>query len=232
MEVIALLEVETIAEAASANEQAVAESKELPKPPVPSATGNLHITVFKHDLIDAVVDLLDDRVNAPAGIELAIGNVSDTSIATAIFEAVFYDGQGNILETVKHREVDLPSGTSRAILIKSLQYESNQVQSYAVRLLRTSTVDVEKVQFRRHAINTTKAGDAVIQGIVKNICNVKVDAAIIVTFYDTDKETIGTRAVVLKDIEPGTVRQYELKFKPQAGDLVGGYGVAIGEIAT
>ena len=232
MEVLALSDVEIPTQPASSQEQAVEEAKEPPKAPAPSATGNAQVAVLKHDLVDAVIDPQDNSRRFPAGVELAISNDSDTTIATAVFEALFYDHEGNILDTVKHREVDLRPNRSRGILISSLQYEYEKVKSYDVRLTRTTTADVEKVQLRKHDLWTTETGEEEISGIVKNISEVKTDAAVVITFYDANRENIGTKVVVLKDIEPDTFRQYDLRFKPQEGDTVGSYGLAIGEIAA
>ncbi|MBI4789156.1 MAG: hypothetical protein HY782_19160 [Chloroflexi bacterium] len=227
---INLSDVETPPESVSSQDQVIELAKELPKPPEPSATGNAQITVFKHALVDALSDPQDNSKKSPASVELAIGNVSDTAIAAAVFEALFYDGEGNILDSVRHREVDLPPGRSRAILIKSLQYESEKVASYAVRLVRATTTEFEKVQLRRQDTWTTETGEEAIHGIVRNVSAVKTDAAVVVTFYDVNKENIGTKVVLLRDIEPDMIRQYDLVFKPQEGDTVASYSFAIGDI--
>jgi hypothetical protein len=164
----------------------------------------------------------------PTGVELAIRNVSDSTIATAVFEAVFYDQEGNILDTVKHREIDLKPDTSRAIHITSSINEIDKVKSYGVRIIRTTTADVEKVQLRRHEMRTTEAGEEEISGTVKNISEVKTDAALVATFYDPKKENIGTKVLVLRDIEPNTIRQFDFKFKPQEGDIVRSYSLNVG----
>lgn len=218
------------AEPVAAQEQAVDGAKEPSNAPASTATGNAHIAIFKHELIDAVFDSQDSRRNSPAGIELAIGNVSDTAIATALFEAVFRDNAGNVLDRVKHKEVDLPPNTSRSIVINSLQYELGVVKSYAVRLIRTSRADIEKVQLRRQDIRTAETGEETIHGIVKNISEDKTDAAVVVSFYDAGREILGTRVVLLRGIEPGAICQYDVRFKPQDGETVAGCGFAIGEL--
>jgi hypothetical protein len=210
-------------------EQAVEEAKEPPKTPVPTATGNEKITILKHSPSGAYGGW-DQRSSAPTGVELAIRNVSDSTIATAVFEAVFYDKEGNIVDTAKHREIDWKPDTSRAIHIASSIYEYDKVKSYDVRIIRTTTADVEKVQLCRHAIRTTETGEEEIRGIVKNISEVKTDAALVATFYDPKKENIGTKVIILRDIEPNTIRQFDFKFKPQEGDIVRTYSLNVGEI--
>jgi hypothetical protein len=193
--------------------------------PEPVATGNERIAILKHSLIEASAD---DRQQT--GVELAIRNVSDSTIAAAIFEAIFYDIEGNIVDTVKHREIDLRPETSRGVLINTSIPESYKVKSYSVKITRMTTTDVEKVQLRRHEIRTNEAGEEEVRGVVKNISDVKTDAALVANFYDPKKENIGTRVIILRGIEPDTIRQFHFIFKPQAGDIVRTYTLNIGEI--
>jgi hypothetical protein len=200
----------------------VEESKAPPKTPAPTATGNEKIEILKHHLSET--DLGSDGTpRARPGVELAIRNVSESTIATAVFEAVFYDEEGNIVDQVKHEEITLEPETSRAILIACPPHQYDLVKSYDARVVRTTTADVEKVQLRRHETWTTETGEEEIKGIVKNISQVKTDAAVIATFYDANEENIGTQVVVLRDIEPNTIRQYGLSFRPQEGDVVSRY---------
>ena len=224
---------ETPTEAALSKEQAVEEAKESPKTPAPTATGNEKIKILKHSLSETDMARYDEYTSGeeyPVSVELAIRNVSDSTIATTVFEAVFYDKEGNIADTVKHREFCLQPNTSRAINITSSKLERDNVKNYDVRVVRTTTADVEKVQLRRHE-RTTETGEEEIRGIVKNISEVKTDAALVATFYDPKEENIGTKVLVLRDIEPDTIRQFDLKFKPQEGDRVKTYSLTIGEIA-
>lgn len=198
--------------------------------PAPSATGDARLAILKHAL-----SLKDTTVEhpTPAGVELAIRNTSDADIATIVFETTFYDRAGTIVDTVKHREVELASQTSRALRINSTipLTESNRVNSYKVQVIRTTTAEQEPVQIRRHELRTTQAGEHV-WGIVKNIGEVKTDAAVVWSFYDPNKEIIGTNVVILRGIEPKTIRPYDFTFKPQDGETVRTYSIAVGKIAA
>jgi hypothetical protein len=154
---------------------------------------------------------------------------SESTIATAMVETIFYDKRGTVLDTVKQRNC-LGTGSKRAIHIPCAPYDYDKIKSYDVRITRMTTTEVEKVQLRRHDIRTTEAGEE-ITGIVKNISKVKTDSAVVATFFDEKGENIGTRVVVLRDIEPDAIRQYELKFKPQDGDSVRTYVIEVGELA-
>lgn len=211
-------------------EKPVEEVKEAPKAPAPTATGNEQITILKHKISRTEDDFLYGGGVSSTNIELAIRNVSDSNIASAVFEAAFYDVEGNIVDTVEHKEIDLKTDTSRAISISYTGPKYNEVKSYDVRIIRTTTADVEKVQLRRYEVRTTETGEEEIRGIVKNISEVKTDAALVATFYDFNKENIGTNVLILRDIEPNTVREFDFKFKPQEGDVVRSCTINIGEV--
>ena len=121
--------------------------------------------------------------------------------------------------------------TSRAIQITCSRHKYERVKSYDVRIVRTTTADVERVQFVRHEIGTTADREEEITGIVKNISEVKTDAAVVANFYDLEEENVGTRVVLVRDIEPKTVRKFDLRFRPQEGEVVRSYTLRIGEIA-
>lgn len=170
-----------------------------------------------------------DNSRFPASIDLAIRNESGTAIASAVFEASFFDLEGSVRDTVRQKVIDLAPNTGRGFAIASLKFDESIV-GYRVRLIRANTSDVEKVQVRRHNIRTTETGDEEVSGMVKNLGSVAADAAVVVSFFDAAKENIGTKAVVLTAIEPGSTRQYFLTFRPQEGDKVSSFSVSVGEI--
>lgn len=209
------------------DEKPVTEVKEAPKAPKPTATGNEKISILKHGIY---IKAKERGEVEKAGVELTIRNVSDSTIGTAVFEAVFYDIEGNTLDTVEHKTTELRPNTSRAIRINSTILEYGKIKSYDVRIVRTTTTDVEKVQLRRHERRKTETGEEEISGTVKNISGVKTDAALVANFYNPAKENIGTKVIILRDIEPNNIRQFALKYKPQEGDRVLKYDLTIGEI--
>lgn len=199
------------------------------KLPVPTATGNDKVAVLNHHLSE-IQTSADGVHRSPPGLELAIRNVSTSTIASMMFEAVLFDQSGNILETIKHKEIALEPDRSRAIQIPCSYYDHERVRSYVVRVIRTTSADVEKVQLRRHSGNTSETGEEEITGVVKNLSHTRTDAAIVATFYDKE-EHIGTKVLVLKDLEPEATRQYQIRFKPQEGDRVSRYTLEVGELA-
>ncbi len=132
-----------------------------------TAIGNEDIIIMKHGFSE-----VDTNRITEIGIDLAIRNVSSNTIASAVFEAVIYDEYQNIRNVVKHTEIELLPKTSRAIRINTLIPQSDKVTSYDIRIVRTKTIDDEKVQFRRYEIKTNEFGEEV-RGLVKNISHVK-----------------------------------------------------------
>jgi hypothetical protein len=195
------------------------------------AVGNEKIKIFRHDIYSAFggrpyVD--PNRI----GVELAIRNVSSLTIASASFEAVFYDIEGNIIDTARYQIFDLPAGTSRTIHIEYKRPKNDEeLQSYSVRVTRTVTADAEKFSITHQDLITTATGEKEVSVIVKNLSDVKADAALFAIFYNSDKENIGARAALIRDIEPHGLKKFGFLFKPQDGDDVNGYTLNIGEIA-
>ena len=186
-------------------------------PPEPSVAGNEKIKILKHTFLNAHDE---DDIPLPAGVEISIRNISDLTVATAEFVAAFLDIEGNVLETIKHKEINLKSGYSRAVLISSSIQEERKVKSYNITINRATTADVEKVQLRKQQMRADQTGGEEITGTAINISDTKTDAAIVATFFNPDEENIGTKVTVLKDIEPGAIRSFNFLFTPQEGDKV------------
>ncbi len=195
--------------------------------PEPKVTGNETVKILKHSLNGGVPGSFS---RATAGADVSIRNVSDITIASLIFEAAFYDIEGNIIDTVKHSEIELKPDTSRAITIDLKQQDASKLISYDIKIARMTTTDIERVQLRRHEIRTTDTGEEEVRGVVKNISNVKAGAALVATFFDSNQENIGTRVVTLRDIDPDDVRHFHFIFKPMVGDRVRSYTLNIGDL--
>jgi hypothetical protein len=196
--------------------------------PEPNATGNEQVAILKHNFFEGCEG---EGIDFPfhASAKLVIKNVSESTIASAIFKVVFYDIEGNTLETVRHEEVELKPSASRDVVIRHGIWHNDAVKSYDVKLIRTTTTDIEKVQLCGWEMATTKTGAEKITGVVKNISEVKTDAALVATFYNYE-EIISTKIVLLRDIEPGSIREFRLLFKPQEGDVVRTNVLRIGDI--
>jgi hypothetical protein len=202
-------------------------TNEPPKYPEPTATGNEEIAIMKHQLTQ-----LDMR-KAGAGAknfycaELAIRNISDVTIATALFEVDYYDVNGNVVDEVKHKEYEIKSGNSRAIFIASTaDPDTVRIKSYNCKLTKAITADVEKIRICRHVINTVENGEE-IEGIVKNISRSKTDAALVANFCNSKNENIGSKLIILRNIEPESTRQFNFVFHPREGDAVRTYSLYI-----
>ncbi len=198
--------------------------------PAPSATGNDKIAILSHLLPGIGMERNDEFPTAR--IDLVIRNTSSSTIATAVFEALFYGRDGNVADTVRHSQFDLPPETSRLVHITSSipVYDYDEIQSYAVRIVRMTTTDFEQVQFQRYELTSLETGEEQVSGIVKNISNVPTDAAVIASFYGPQKEIVGNKVLVLRDLEPQKIRKFEFCFKPEEPNTVRGVNLALGEV--
>jgi hypothetical protein len=222
----------TFAGQAPLSEVAVGDAAEEAKAPrqirESTATGNDKIEILKHEFNDAYEDRRG--IICPAYLELAIANVTGSTIATVIIEVTFYDIEGQAVQVVRRETTELWANTSRGLRVETSVKAVDTIKSHAVTITRTRMADQERVQLRQHDINRNEAGEDVFSGVVKNISTVKADAAVVVTFFGANDEEMCRRVVVLRDIEPETIRQYVFTFKATDDARWGRYHIAIGEI--
>ncbi len=196
---------------------------------VPCITDSDQVIILKHSLIE--FSPLAKDSGKPPSIDTAIRNITDSTIATVLLEATFYDEEGNILDKVEHIEVELKPGVSRGVVIRASNASlHDMVKSYAIKVLRVITADIERVQFRRNFTKTNEFGEEEVTGSVKNISDIKTDTAIVATFYDYRKEIIGTNVALIEGIDPQSIRTYQFKFKPHHDDKVASCSVVIGGV--
>jgi hypothetical protein len=190
--------------------------------PPTTTEGNDSIAILKHTLTISEIS---------SGIEFAFRNVSNVTIARMVFEARFFDVEGNVLETTSRPETDLKPGASRAAMIlypgKNNEY---MIKSYALKLIKMTTTETEKVQLRRHEVKNGPEGEVTVDGVVKNISTTKADAALVANFTNPQKENIGSLVVVLRDIDPDTIRRFKFTFKPQPGDIIRTCTLTVGDL--
>jgi hypothetical protein len=67
-----------------------------------------------------------------------------------------------------------------------------------------------KLQILRHSIVYPPMGPKSVQGAVKNLDSVNVNAEIKVEFYDESGSSLGQCSGVFKDIAPGEVRLFDV----------------------
>jgi hypothetical protein len=194
--------------------------------PVPKAIGDSSIVILSHSR------QVDYNTNGEPlyFVDLSIRNVSDRTIATALFDIIYYDSEGAVLDTVRYKEHELKPNNSRNIRININNNIGKLVKSYNINLLKTVTADVEKVLLCRNEIRTTETGAEEIRGILKNISNVKTDVALIANFMDPKKEKVGTVVIFVKDIEPCSFKKFQFVFNPPEGETVKTYTLDIGDI--
>ncbi len=191
--------------------------------PDPVATGNDMILMTKHNL-----KYMDNAMLE--GVECGIKNISDKIIATLIIECTLFNSEGNVLGTAQHKETDLLPGKSRGVMIQPpLTVPGFMIQSYNIRFLRVVTADIEKVQVIKSEMRTV-GDEKEVTLTCKNISMEKADVAVITKFVNDNGETIGTKVIPVKDMEPNTNRQFKLVFKPLSGDSVKKHEIIIGDL--
>jgi hypothetical protein len=163
-------------------------------------------------------------------INLSVKNILNKTIAMAMFEAVYYDLDGNVLDTIQHKEFELKPDKSRVVTITIDRIKGLYVKSYKVNIIKISTADVEKIQLLRNESRTIESGRKEISGILKNISDVKADTVLVVTFLDSNEEINGISVLEVKNIEPDCVRKFSLTFTPVKGCSVKNYFIDIGEM--
>jgi hypothetical protein len=195
--------------------------------PIPTVIGDDRIKILKHALRELCIH---PRVRTPIIIDFSIKNITDITIATAIFEVVFYDGEGNVLDTVRHKVLELKSKSSRAIVVESYNIPYGMVKSYRVTLVKTITVEIEKVQLIRSEIRKSENGTEEILGVVKNISDFKTDIALVATLIDLNDEIIEIKVLHLKNIEAGKSREFRFICGTHKEEKVKSYSIDIGEV--
>ena len=188
-----------------------------------SVVGNESIHILKHRL---------EYRNGVSGVrvpvvEIAMRNISEITVSNVVFEAVFYDSNDEIIDIVKHNEIEFKPQTSRAFGIPCPTGAGNRVKGYQIRISRMAKSSEEKVQLRQHKISTGETGEEEISGIVKNISTVMTNAVLVASFLDKDGEKIGAKAIFMKNIEPDSYRRFHFVFRPAQGDQVMTYTLSV-----
>jgi hypothetical protein len=197
-------------------------------PPAPVATGNDQIKIVKH-CIGSVIGTSHALLPISC-LHFAIRNISSKTISTAIFDITFYDGEANELETVRHKELYLKPNDSRAIAIKTDKIIGGPPRSYNITLIKAITTDVERIQMYRNEVNRFEMGGQEICGILKNISDIKSDAALVATFFNHDDAVIGKRILLIKDISPNSIKKFSFTFIPPEGEEIKNHKFDIGEL--
>ena len=142
-----------------------AEITEVILNPPPVVNGNNIIEILKHNFIDG--DNTFGCGNIGGGINISIKNISNKTVATALFDAIVYDSEGYILEHLKHKEVEIKPYNARAITIRIDNMKCSKVKSYRVDLEKTITIDREKVQLRQNEMRTIESNLKEVKGTIK-----------------------------------------------------------------
>ena len=206
--------------------------KDIILTPEQSVSGDDRIKILKHsfheinETVDHWISQLESTVN------VSVKNVSDKTVSTTIFEALFYDFEGHVIRSVLHKEYDIKPNCSRSfvITIECDKTKDDYARSYNVAVVKTVTADVEKVQIRKNEMKNLDNGGQEISGILKNISSNKTDAVLVATFYDYLGENIGIRVLPFKELTPDSLQRFKLIYYPPEDVKIGSYILDIAEM--
>lgn len=206
--------------------------KDIILTPEQTVTGNDRIKILKHsfheinETVDHWISQLESTIN------VAVKNISDKTISTTIFEALFYDFEGNVIRSLIHKEFDIKPNCSRSfvITIECDKTKDDYARSYNVRVIKTVTADVEKVQIRKNEMKKLDNGGQEICGVIKNISPNKTDAVLVANFSDYLGENIGISVLPLKELKPDSLQRFQLSYYPPEGVKIGNYTLDIAEM--
>jgi hypothetical protein len=191
--------------------------------PDAEAVGNNKVAISSHRIITK-------KATGKSSIEMEIRNTCEKTLATAMLEANFYDGEGNLLDSVCHSELEFKPQSSCKIAIAPVKAAAEAFRTYKVSVRKAVTTDFEKVQLRSHDMKPLD-GAVEVSGVVKNVSDVKTDAAVVTLFKDVKDEKIATRVIYIRDIEPGAAKQFRFKYVAPPDEAVNSYIISVGSIA-
>jgi hypothetical protein len=191
--------------------------------PDTEAVGNNKVAILNHRVIDKTS-------TGKNSLELKIQNTCDKTLATTVLEVNFFDGEGNMLDTVRHKELDMKPDSSRLVFVSPANNDADMFRIYKVTVRKAVTTDYEKVQLHSHDMKPID-GAVEISGVVKNISDVKTDAAVVTLFKDVKDEKIATRVIYIRNIEPGAAKQFRFKYIAPPDESVNSYIMSVGNIA-
>ena len=194
-------------------------------PPQPTATGNDKIAILRHQFHRTAMRQPIHKY--PDCVELVLKNVSGSTIAAVSLEAALCDMEGNVVDTVEQKENDIKPNSSRAVRVSIPPNNLHIVKSYNIKLTRVTTADVERFQIRGHFVRTNEAGEEESKGTVKNLSSAKADTVLVASYYNAKNESIGSKAIILRDVDPDSIRPFHFTFKPQEGDIVKTYNLKV-----
>lgn len=196
--------------------------------PVPTAIGNNEIQILEHSL--QKVEEFSSGQRPETSINVAIKNISEKTVSTAIFEIIMLDGSGIILDKIVHKELYIKSQNGRRFNVVTKSDIWNKVKSYKIRVIKTITADIEKVQICSQRIRTNDNGEEEFGGLIRNISDVKTDTAVVATFKDRLDDVIGIIVLPVKNIEPGKVKKFDFIYTNPSRGHINSFRLDVGDI--
>ncbi|HAS04758.1 MAG TPA: hypothetical protein DCR71_03220 [Dehalococcoidia bacterium] len=193
------------------------------KAPEPVANGNKQVEIVSHKVLPK-----SGEGSPGKGVYLEIKNITSAAIGKLTLQTLMFDAKEYVIDTVEKTVTDFQCDKTRILRIVT-SAENADVKSYEVKITNIAVTPVAVATGDERKILPN--GDVNVSGMIKNVSGIKTDASIAVTFLDTKKEEPGTVVLPVKDIEPGSVKNFSLLFRPPTGEKVKTYTIDIGETA-
>ena len=216
------------------------EAMQAPKYPEPKAAGNEMVSILNHGLVKKAAG---PGARERIGVELKLQNNSDKIVGTASFEAVFYDADGNIVDTVKQHVSEMTPGPKALPVYVASSVEADKVASYSVSVVKTtapptpSVIGNDKVLIVNHTLLEMQLQVDLYQvGVdfsMKNASDVTIATLIFdAELFDKDGDVI--ERVTQKEIEfrPGQSRGVRLCASTKDYNVIKSYAVRITKMVT
>ena len=162
-------------------------------------------------------------------IDVSIRNVFDKTFASVILEAVFMDGEGNELDTVRQKVLEIKPDSSRTVQISPAKPDAGMFRTYRLSVYRTVTTDIEKVQIKSHEISRSTA-----RWRFRAFSRMSVTAKQTPPWSPSSrmsKTKNRHKVAYIRDIDPGASKQFRFKFVEPEDENVNSYVISVGSIA-
>jgi hypothetical protein len=189
--------------------------------PLPDVSGNDMVGILSHSL-----GIFTDEANTDnthMALDMSIQNISENTLARAIFKVEFIDANGKVLSETMHEEFEINIDEYREVAVIAEGVDYNSIKSYKVNVYKTVPAEIEPIIFKSHEVKILETGNYEVSGIIKNISNNKEMCAVVTVMKDDNDEIIASRVIQISDIDPGQYKLFTIDFSSPDDRMVYSY---------
>jgi hypothetical protein len=188
----------------------------LCKAPEPVVAGSEQVDILSHDF-------LIKEGGEKVGVLINIKNIASADLGKVVFESVFFDIEGNVVDMVEYQTRECKNGENRTICIETPKAKDIGIRSYDVRIKNVvitpipmasgnDRISIIKHTFQELDLVLSNADGEVRSRVSISLMNVSEDiintAIFEAEFYDLYGESLGTVHHEEYDIKPKTRRAF------------------------